>query len=165
MDRLKKWSKKWSKNGSKMGHFGVPPGGSKMTKTGKPGNLYVADIPFLSSFVTFFGHFLVILQYFAQVATCGFWPKIDRKKLIKTADFRRLTFSGFSKSGPKNGSFFGHFWTKNGSKNGPLFWPFFGSFFGPFLDPFLDRFWTTLGSLYLCMSYSRRHLPAYVGGT
>ena len=152
---VQKWVKKWVKNGSKMGQF--------LDHFWK--NPKMLDSESLRFWTVFFGQKWVILAYFVQVATCGFWPKIDRKKLIKTADFRCLTFSVFSKSGPKNGSFFGHFWTKNGSKNGPLFWPFFGSFFGPFLDPFLDRFWTTLGSLYLCMSYSRRHLPAYVGGT
>ena len=108
-----KWAKKWSK----MGHFGVPPGGSKNGHSGKTQDLMVPDIPFLSFFVTFFVSNLVILPYFPQVATCGFWPKIDRKKLFKNADFRRLKFSGFSKSGPKIDPFFGHFlthfWTKN----------------------------------------------------
>ena len=67
--------KKWSKNGSKMGHFGVPPGGSKNGHSGKTQDLMVPHIPFLSFFVTFFVSNLAILPYFAQVATCGFWPK------------------------------------------------------------------------------------------
>ena len=109
-------------------------------KNGKNGKTPKFDSRLSTLFVIFFHFFLVFLPYFAQVATCGFWPKIDRKKLFKNADFRYLKFSGFSKNGPKIDPFFGHFWTLFWTKNWPPFWPRGGPKMGHFLDPFFVIF-------------------------
>ena len=69
---VQKWSKNGSKNGSKMGHFR----GSKNDKNGK--NRFSAGSADRWVASVFLSRFLVILPYFAQVATCGFWPKIGQ---------------------------------------------------------------------------------------
>ena len=59
----------------------------------------------LSIFVTFFVSNLAILQYFAQVATWGFWPKIDQfytKKVTQKCRRDKTKFLGSSR--------FCHFW-------------------------------------------------------
>ena len=68
---VREMAQKWSKNGSKVANFR----GVQKWPFWENRDFIICLRAIFSVFVTFFVSILAILQYFAQVATCGFWPK------------------------------------------------------------------------------------------